>query len=128
VAVVSVATSAPAATTTAVTATTMTAIATIAAVAAITAATSSISRLQASESGHGQGACQQTEDAAARGGVVGIGQLLRELVHVHSEKNSLIDWEAIRLQVRRHSCYWRFHVPGRGAILGYPVGFWPAPP
>jgi hypothetical protein len=58
----------------------------------------SISRLQASEPGHGQRACQQAKDAAARGGVVGVSQLLRKLLHIHLEKNSSIDWEAIRLQ------------------------------
>jgi hypothetical protein len=91
---------------------------TIAAIAAIAIPAASISRLQASESGHGQRACQQPKDAAARCGVVGVSQLLRELLHIHFEKNSLIDWEAHRLQFGRHSSFWRLYVPGRGAILG----------
>jgi hypothetical protein len=91
-------------------------------IAAIAVPAASISRLQACESGHGQRACQQPKDAAARGGVVGVGQLLRKLLNIHFERNSLIDWEAIRLQIRRHSCSWRLYVPGRGAVMGYRWG------
>ena len=72
------------------------------AVAAIAAATS-VSRLQACESGQGQSACQQPEDAAARGGGIGVGHLLRELLQIHFEKISLIELEAHCLQVCRHS-------------------------
>lgn len=113
-AVVPVVIAAPAATTTAMTATTSTTIATVSAVAAA----ASISRLQASESGDGQRACQQAEDAPTSGRVVGASQLSRELLHIHPEKNSSIAREAPGLRVSRHSRCSHVCVPGRGAALG----------
>ena len=86
-------------------------------IAAVATVATSASRLQSGESGEGQRSSQQTKDAAASGGVVGVGHLLRELLQIHFETSSLIAWEAHRLQVRRHSRYWQFHVPGRGAVL-----------
>ena len=77
VAVVPVVAPAPAATTIAVT---------TAAATTIAAPASSISRLQASKAGHGQRTCQQPKDAAASGGTVGVGHLLRELLDIHFEE------------------------------------------
>lgn len=127
VAVVPVVTPATAATA-AIAATTTTTTTSVTTVAAVASTATSVCRLPARESGQGQHACQQPEDAAARGGVVGVGQLLRELLQIHLEKISLVDWEAHRLQVRHHSRSWRSHVPGRGAVLGYRWGFWVTPP
>jgi hypothetical protein len=49
-----------------------------------------VSRLQTGESGESQGASQQPKDAAASGGVIGVGHLLRELLQIHFETSSLI--------------------------------------